>query len=140
MTTKNNYTNEFVINQKIQNCKKEWMKTDDISDGYHTFWELYKHRIVLFIKLAELAYNDTDSMGIPYWHKAIRSKIHEDWLDVWNEWWMFLLCLHTPEWQISYHLDKEYWNKCDFAITEEQATIPWDGHTSDDVLERLLRL
>jgi hypothetical protein len=40
---------------------------------------------------------------------------------------MFLLCIHHEDYgQISYHIDKEYWDKCDFARTEEKATIPFD--------------
>ena len=30
------------------------IKNGDISDGYHTFDELYEHRIALFITLARL--------------------------------------------------------------------------------------
>ena len=110
---------------------------NNISDGYHTFWELYKHRIHLFIALCKTF---TAIWWLTWNIKCIRSKIHEDWLNVWEEWKMFLLCLHTPDGQISYHIDKEYWNKCEFAETEERAKIPFDGHTSDDVLERLLKL
>jgi len=118
---------------KAINKDIKWLSTTvDISDGYHTFWELYKHRFHLYIALCE-------KMKF-CWHRVVRSKIHEDWLDVWKEWGMFLLCVHTLEWQISYHLDNEYWDKCSFAQTEEKATTQFDWHTSEDVLERLLKL
>ena len=112
---------------------------NDISDWYHTFWELYKHRTHLFIALCKVRYN---ANSFDNWLvKVIRSKIHEDGFNVWNKWGMFLLCMHHPElWQISYHIDKNLWDKLEYVITEEQATIPFDGHTSDDVLERLLNI
>lgn len=128
------------INQMIKKFSIEKkVKTSDISDGYHTFWELYKHRFHLYIALCKtklrFARQEMDCEM-----RVVRSKIHEDWLNVWEEWGMFLLCIHTPYWQISYHLDKEYWDECYFANTEEKATIPFDGHSADDVLDRLLKI
>ena len=112
-------------------------ETDEVSDWYHTFWELYKHRIHLFIALCKMANNTTGDKGF---EQPIRSKIHKDWLNVWEDWGMFLLLLDTDYWQISYHIDKKYWDKCSFAKTELQAKEEWDWHTSDDVLERLLKI
>ena len=135
-----------LINQSIQKTKQDFWEDfniSDIHDWYHSFWELYKHRFALYIALCSVAVryqNELDWCLPKKPNICIRSKIHEDWLNVWEEWGMFLLCLHTPDWQISYHLDKEYWDKCDFAETQEKATIPFDWHTSDDVLERLLKL
>ena len=115
--------------------------TNDISDGYHTFWELYKHRIHLFIALCKAycttTYHNTiidDDWYLVF--KCIKSKLHDDWSEF--EWW-FIIQLETPEWQISYHLPNEYWDKCDFIKTMDKAN-KWDGHTSDDVLERLLKI
>lgn len=123
----------------IPNIEMDWKKidTNNISDGYHTFWELYEHRALLFMALWNaITGNSYD------WHecKFIKSKIHEDWFNVWEEWGMFLLCLHLPDWkQISYHLDKKYWDECIYADTEYQAEIPFDWHTSEDVLKRLIK-
>lgn len=122
------------INEEI----KKLQDTKPVSDWYHTFWELYKHRFHLYIALAKM-YKESIQWH-EYARRVVRSKVHEDWLNVWEEWGMFLLVLHTNEWQISYHLDKEYWDQCDFAITEEKAVTKFDGHTSDDVLERLLKI
>lgn len=108
--------------------------TNEISDGYHTFWDLYKRSFHLFIALCKPIDWSNDECSV------VRSKIHEDWLNVWEEWGNFLLCLHTPHGQISYHLDNKYWDKCEFAQTEEKAIIPWDWHTAEDSLERLLKL
>lgn len=130
----------IAINSQISswsNKAGQEFKTDNISDWYHTFWELYKHRIHLYIALCR---NKSRINRLKGSYKCIRSKIHEDGLNVWEEWGMFLMVLHTPYWQISYHLDKEYWDKCDFAETEEKAKTKFDGHSSNDVLERLLKI
>jgi hypothetical protein len=41
--------------------------------------------------------------------------------------------------QITYHLPTSKWDECDFAITLDKAP-EWDGHTSNDVLERIREL
>jgi len=134
--------NEVIVDM----VKNEILEAKNISDWYHTFWELYKHRFNLYIALCKSVIEKEDIIKSETWTddwnfiKCVRSKIHEDWLNVREDWGMFLLCLHTPQWQISYHLDNEYWDKCDFAETQEKATIPFDWHTSDDVLERLLNI
>jgi len=118
------------INIIIDNDVEENDK-QNISDWYHTFWELYKHRIHLFIALCKsLQAHNTIS-----W-KSIKSKLHYDWTSF--DWW-FIIQLKTPKWQISYHLPNEYWDKCNFIETVEKAN-EWDWHTSNDVLDRLLKI
>lgn len=115
------------LNEEIKEFSKDWkVQTDDISDWHHTFWELYKHRIHLFIALCKNL----------SWSEVVRSLKHNDYSKF--EWW-FILQLTTREWQISYHLPMEYWDKCWFAQTLNKANT-WDWHTSDDVLSRLLRI
>ncbi len=38
--------------------------------------------------------------------------------------------------QITYHLPLVKWDECRFATTLERG-FEWDGHTPDDVIERL---
>lgn len=112
---------EEIINNLI---KKEQVNTNLISDGYHTFGELYEHRIELFITLARLI--QTRTMMVVW-----RFKTDDKW---------FLLGIHkTTGEQITYHLPVSKWEECDFADTP---TIKpeWDGHTSADVLKRLKEL
>lgn len=87
----------------------------EVSDGHHTMEELYEHRNLLFIALCR--HLDSDDYFIYRW------KVDEDW---------FLLTTTRPS--ISYRLPMKYWDLCDFAFTEQ---VEFDGHTSDDVLERL---
>ena len=130
------------VNSQIEYFKdKWWFDTNNISDWYHTFWELYKHRIHLFIALCHLWYlcmNDEywDLSDICIIKNIIKSKKHFDWSEY--EWW-FIIQLETSVWQISYHLPNEYWEQCEFIDTVDKAN-EWDWHTSDDVLDRLIKI
>ena len=104
------------------------IKTDEveISDGYHTFTQLYDHRITLYIALCKKIY-----LSAPI---VWRSKLHSDGSS-WDGW--FILGIYTEKGkQITYHLPIERWNETNFAMTLDKAP-EYDGHTSEDVLERL---
>lgn len=133
--------NETDINNNI----KEWeLDTNVISDGYHTFGELYEHRITLFIALCK----EVDSFHTHY-HKRFgdsiihhtnspvwKTNVHSDG-SVWEGW--FILGLFTEAGkQITYHLPNSKWADCNFKEVEKAPE--WDGHTSEDVLERLKRI
>ena len=102
----------------------------EISDGYHTFTELYDHRIELWITVCRLNYNDPQYQTTQVW----RSKLHSDGtsFDGW-----FILGITQPSGkQLSYHLPLSKWEETEFANTLDKAP-EFDGHTSADVLERL---
>ena len=124
------------LNQYISENK---MDKNQISDGYHTFGELYEHRITLYIALLKAKSEIMDGMGCDYVYKndIWRSKVHSDG-SVWEGW--FLLGIFTePGKQITYHLPISEWDNCSFATTRAQAP-EFDGHTSADVLTRLKQL
>lgn len=93
--------------------------TGRISDGQHTFDELYEHRIVLYITMLRCMSGARQL--------AWRSKLHSDGTG------------YAAGEQITYHIPLEYWDETDFAETLDKAP-EWDGHTSADVLERLKSL
>ena len=98
----------------------------EVSDGYHTFNELYEHRHELWIALCA-------SRSRNAWRSEVdgSGKCMEGW---------FLLGMYRLDGrQISYHLPNRLWDRCGFAVTLDQAP-PWDGHTSNDVLIRLRAL
>jgi hypothetical protein len=100
----------------------------EVSDGYHTFDELYEHRITLFIALCKAM------LPIGTGSKPWRSKLHSDGssFDGW-----FILGLNKEKGkQITYHLPIEKWEDTIFAETLENAP-EWDGHTANDVLGRI---
>lgn len=100
-------------------------------DGYHTFEELYDHRITLFIALCRWMSGFTDRTV------AWRSKLHNDGTSLPG--WFILGISKTFGHQITYHLPNERWDDTEFAETLKKAP-KWDGHTSDDVIERLKSL
>lgn len=94
----------------------------EISDGYHTFNELYEHRHILFLHALMANRN-----------KAWRSKYHSDG-KMMAGW--FIAGLETELGQATYHLPERMWAL--FGGIKEVPTAPeWDGHTSDDVLVRI---
>lgn len=97
-------------------------------DGYHTFEELYEHRIVLFIALCKIVHQE-------FWDGLVwRSKLHHDGTSY--DGWFIMGIGREKGKQISYHLPVSKWDDTEFAQTLDRAP-EWDGHTSDDVLERL---
>lgn len=90
----------------------------DISDGYHTFDELYEHRYLLFINLCLLQPE-----------KASWTQEHYEGWD--------LLRLYLPSGQISYHIPKHFSYLYHNLIVNRDDE--WDGHTSSVVVSRLAR-
>lgn len=99
--------------------------TGEVSDGYHTFDELYEHRCYLFANLMKC-----------YPEKAFKAWKHHDgsFLDGW-----FLAGIHTPDGDITYHLPGTMWDELE-GIKEMDRGPEWDGHTSQDVIKRLKQL
>ena len=102
--------------------------TENTSDGYHTFKELYEFRVVYNAAL----FNE--------WALQNKYEVHKSWLHHDGElcfgggW--FIVSAMLPTGQISNHYSSEYWDL--FKIPEtETALFPFDGHTSQDVLNKL---
>lgn len=95
-----------------------------VSDGYHTFDELYEHRCLLFVSLS-------------YWVPGIFKTRKNDKGEEWAGW--FIAGLNTPWGQITYHLPVEYWDLLEDA-TEIERNDQYDGHTSQDVAQRLRKM
>lgn len=114
--------------EKINEQIKELKSTDDVSDGYHTFGELYEHRITLYIALCScIAESEFDKV---VW----RSKLHSDGSEF-KGWFVLGIWKEKGE-QITYHLPLSKWKDTNFAETLEKAP-EWDKHTSEDVLKRI---
>ena len=109
-------------------CQKLFGKECDC-DSFHTFNELYEHRQILWIKLCQKL------SGKKYIWASTK---HSDGSTFYN--W-FLLGMDSEKGnQITYHISAKYWNDvCEFANILEKAP-EFDGHTSDDVCERLFKL
>lgn len=102
-------------------------------DGYHTFDELYDHRITLFIALCHELNNNS---GYGYVWRSLRHSNGE--LAYGGNWFVLGISKNAGK-QITYHLPLDSWADTDGFETLEKAP-EWDGHTSDDVLDRIKKL
>lgn len=100
--------------------------TGETSDGYHSFNELYEHRHALFFALM-LSNGDE--------RKAWMSKLHDDGSSF-DGWFIAGMGLSTG--LITYHLPMRLWDRFASAGFDVLEKAPkWDGHTSNDVINRL---
>jgi hypothetical protein len=102
------------------------MKTNpgEVSDGYHTFNELYHHRAILFATICNT-----------YPTKAWKSLQHDD-PDFPMYEGMFIVGIETPDGQATYHYDIDpYWNI--FNVKELERAPKYDGHTPDEAIRRI---
>lgn len=97
---------------------------EKISDGYHTFADLYEQRLILS---AALAKNNPN---------AWKSKRHDDGSVPFGGGW-FIMGFDTDDGCYTYHYELKDWDL--FQCKELDKGKPWDGHTSKDV-RRLLSL
>lgn len=95
----------------------------DVSDGYHTFNELYHQREILFSIVCNT-----------YVDYAWKSWLHNDGTMYENS---FIAGITTSAGDYTFHLRKELWEM--FHIKELERAPKWDGHKPDDVT-RLCRL
>lgn len=111
---------------------------DECSDGFHTFDELYEHRCALFCALLNfIEYTDNDLR-----YRVWKSENDSDGKIPFNNPNWFIAGIQSPEIgrQITYHLRIDpYWEKLSNIKTLDEAP-EYDGHTSKDVIERLLML
>lgn len=116
-------------------AKNNAVNANEVSDGFHTFGELYDHRITLFIALCKVLVQVSGHNDENVW----RSRRHSDGELAYGG-GCFVLGIGIAEGQqITYHLPDSRWDECAFA--EEFRVAPeWDKHSSIDVLERLKAL
>lgn len=124
----------FFDNKLDKNCKKTNIfnyhefhlmaeSIDEVSDGFHTFNELYYHRMILFAIICNT-----------YKENAWKSWKHSD-NTMYKDY--FIVGITTPVGDYSYHYHKKYWNK--FSVKELDTAPKWDGHLPEDI-ERLFTL
>jgi hypothetical protein len=102
--------------------------SDVISDGFHTFGELYDHRRALTAVLASAAATEGDS-----W----RSKAHHPEDSPMFEGGYFIVGIKLPTGTITYHYKLSHWD--DFAAVPELEHAPkWDGAAPGETVDRLM--
>lgn len=127
------------INSTLDDCDSEkekwlaWLEKQkepedkgEISDGYHTFNELYYYRML---------YNAAFFNMLPkeWVHK---SKKHNDGEECFGGGW-FIVMANLPTGQISNHYELKDWDL--FNIPEKEIADKWDGHTPQEAANRLYK-
>lgn len=106
-----------------------------VSDGYHTFDELYEFRMLYNAMFANLL---AEGVGVGAIHQTIdvyKSLRHDNYeLCFGGGWFVVVIKLMTGK-EIRNHYPIADWDL--FHIPERHSAIGWDGHTSLDVTERM---
>lgn len=94
------------------------VQAGELSDGYHSYNELYAHRMQLFAVVCH--------HNLPH---AWKSALHHDgtMFDGY-----FIVGVNTPLGQFTYHYPMLHWNL--FEVKELARAPEWDGHTADHVM------
>lgn len=104
--------------------QKEPEDKGEISDGYHTFNELYYYRML---------YNAAFFNLLPK-HLVHKSKRHHGGEECFGGGW-FIVMANLPTGQISNHYELKDWDL--FQIPEKEIADEWDGHTPQEAAKRL---
>lgn len=115
---------------------REFETMGEVTDGYHTFDELYRYRMLYnaaFFNGLKLASGSPES-GQPYWFDVHKSKRHSDGELAFGGGW-FVVVAQLPTGQITNHYELKDWDL--FDIPEREQAAEWDGHTPTQVAERL---
>lgn len=104
------------------------IEKSQLSDGYHTFEELYEFRLMYNAAL----FNE--------WHNQGKYDVHKSWKHHDGELcfgggWFIVVAL-LPSGQITNHYEANAWGLFNTPETET-AKYPFDGHTASDVILRI---
>lgn len=131
-------------------CKSErgnyevQVQARDVSDGYHTFTELYEHRHALYLALVKMYDNYITPLNCRV--KCWKARVHDDG-STYEGWFLLGMSVTRPsfvegadpeQWDISYHLPNKYWNMANVIALEKAPKFT--GYTPNDVIQRLLKL
>ena len=116
---------------KVTDTDKETSKTynrySDISDGYHTFAEIYRYRMLY----NALLFNEWAKKGL---FGVCKSKRHSDGEPCFGGDY-FVVYAKLPTGQFTNHYKLKYWNL--FDIPEVERAPRYDGHTPDEGADRM---
>lgn len=110
--------------QFIDSLQQEKIDMGEVSDGYHTFNELYYYRML---------YNAAFFNLLPkeWVHK---SKRHHTGEECFGGGW-FIVMANLPTGQVSNHYELKDWDL--FKVPEKEFSDEWDGHTPQEAAERI---
>lgn len=108
--------------------------TENTSDGYHTFKELYGFRLMYNAGFFNLLYMYDQLPGSDN-HEVHKSWHHSDGELCFGKDNYFVVVAQLPSGQITNHYKGEYWDLFKIPIRERAAE--WDGHTPLESMERM---
>jgi hypothetical protein len=112
-------------------------ETGAVSDGFHTFEELYRYRLLynaaLFNEWAHRSREAGSGWGLTV-HKSWRH--HDGEVPFGDKGW-FIVVATLPTGQISNHYEAKHWDL--FQIPVRDRADEWDGHTPEQAADRLER-
>ena len=100
----------------------------EISDGYHTFNELYEYRLLYNASM----FNELAKQNLYDVHK---SRLHSDGTIPFDNPDYFIVVAELPTGQISNHYQMKDWDLFDIPVKDK--ANKYDGHSPKDVAERL---
>ena len=102
----------------------------EISDGYHTFNELYRYRMLYNAAFFNILAKDGSI-------KMCKSRKHSDGEKCFGSDDWFIVMAILPTGQISNHYESKYWDL--FNIPEKEIAFEYDGHTPNEAADRIER-
>lgn len=110
----------------LESLQQEQTDMGEVSDGYHTFNELYYYRMLYNAAFFNLLPKD-------WVHK---SKRHHTGEECFGGGW-FIVMANLPTGQISNHYKLKDWDL--FQVPEKEFADEWDGHTPQEAAKRLYK-
>ncbi len=109
-----------------------------VSDGYHTFDELYYYRLCYNAALINTLTSLKDTLPTSFKEiKVCKSKKHFGGEPCYGGGW-FIVMISTPWGQISNHYKLEHWDMFNCPVAKQ--SWKWDGHGMKEAMERLNKL
>lgn len=128
------------INQAIEDLKTDGISVKDVSDGYHTFDELYEFRKqynaafanILYFNLLRTAHHVPANPNGKTELTIYKSKKHSDGKPCFDGTYFIVMFVYNEK-QISNHYQMKDWDL--FKIPEVNVPLhKYDGHTPKDTL------
>lgn len=111
----------------LQRLKNLFLPEGQISDGFHTFDELYHYRML---------YNAAFFNSLEGKYEVHKSYRHADGELCFGGGW-FIVMANLPTGQVSNHYRAEEWNL--FDVPERWKADEWDGYTPVEAANRLYK-
>lgn len=100
----------------------------EVSDGYHTFNELYRYRMLYNAAFFNLLARNGQV-------EVCKSRKHSDGEKCFGSDDWFIVMAILPTGQVSNHYESKYWDL--FDVPERETAFEYDGHTPNEASDRL---